>query len=335
MSNPSIYFYIPRKQWPSAHLLEDAAAYWQWQNSLRYGQGRYNWTLQTYLQLRHHGVDCELVGTMPEEGIILAHSDFFPDNLRPNGRQLLVCLRADQRHHNYAQLHVIQNRRDVMTTWSSELWPTAYMPHWPQSGLIARDGARGDRFETVAFFGQEGNLAPELQDPSWVAQLTELGLSWRVVPFESWHDYSAVDVVMAVRSFDENPYDQKPASKLYNCWMAGVPGILGPESAYMAEREGDRDYVEVRSVAEAVDTLRRLRDDRGLRRGIVAQGLRRAEALSPAGLSATWVRFLEEVARPAYGSWVGLSGQKQAQFLIDRNFRRRVRKVRAKLGLLG
>ncbi len=334
MSNPSIYFYIPQKHWPSAHLMEDATAYWQWQNSLRYGQGRYNWTLQTYLQLKNHGFDCELVGEIPTSGIILAHSDFLPDNLRPNERQLLVCLRADQSHHNYAQLHVIQNRRDEMTTWSRELWPTAYMPHWPQSGLIPR-GARGDRFETVAFFGQEGNLAPELQDPSWVAQLAELGLSWKVVPFESWHDYSAVDVVMAVRSFDDNPYDQKPASKLYNCWMAGVPGILGPESAYMAERQSDRDYVEVRSVAEAVGALRRLRDDRELRRGIVAQGLRRAEALSPAGLSGTWARFLAEVAGPAYGSWVGLSGQKQAQFLVDRNFRRRVRKVRATLGVLG
>lgn len=335
MPNPSIYFYIPQKHWPSAHLLEDATAYWQWQNSLRYGQGRYNWTLQTYLQLKKHGVDCQLVGEMPESGIILAHSDFLRDNLRPNSQQLLVCLRADQSHHNYAQLHVIQNRQDVMTTWSRELWPTAYMPHWPQSGLIPRDGARGDRFETVAFFGQEGNLAPELQDPSWAAELAELGLSWRVVPFESWHDYSAVDVVMAVRSFDDNAYNQKPASKLYNCWMAGVPGILGPESAYVAERQGDRDYVEVRTVAEAVGALRRLRDDGEFRREIVAQGVARSAGLSPAGLSGVWGQFLEGVARPAYGSWVGLSGQRQGQFLADRTFRRRVRKVRARLGGMG
>ncbi|WP_303069820.1 hypothetical protein [Bilophila wadsworthia] len=29
------------------------------------------------------------------------------------------------------------------------------MPHWPQPGLIPRDPARGDRLETIAYFGSD------------------------------------------------------------------------------------------------------------------------------------------------------------------------------------
>jgi hypothetical protein len=333
-ATPPIYFYIPQRQWPKSHLLADANAYWRWQNSLRYGQGRYNWTLQTYLQLRDQEFACELVGTLPESGIILAHSDFFPDNLKPNAQQLLVCLRADRNHHPYAQLHVIQNRQDAMTQWSSSLWPVAYMPHWPQSGLIPRNQARGDRFETVAFFGQEGNLAPELKATTWAEQITSLGLNWSITPFERWHDYSDVDVVIAVRSFDHNPYNQKPASKLYNCWHSGVPAILGPEAAYQAERQSDLDYVEVQTPTEALAALKQLRDDLALRQAIIHQGRRRAQETSPAALSAQWGSFLTQIAVPAYEQWVSLPTQQQHRFLQQRNFRHQVQKAKSRLGIV-
>jgi hypothetical protein len=73
------------------------------------------------------------------------------------------------------------------------------MPQWPQPGLLPRDPNRGDRFEIAAFFGYEHNLASELRNPLWTAQLRDLGLSWHSVPRHEWHDYRHVDVVIAVR----------------------------------------------------------------------------------------------------------------------------------------
>jgi hypothetical protein len=38
------------------------------------------------------------------------------------------------------------------------------------------------------------------------------------------------------------------AIKLYNCWHAGVPAVLGAESAFRANRRSDLDYLEVQSL---------------------------------------------------------------------------------------
>jgi hypothetical protein len=73
------------------------------------------------------------------------------------------------------------------------------------------------------------------------------GLAWRLVPRQHWHDYSDVDVVVAVRSFDHND----PPSKFHNAWHAGVPAVLR-ESAYQANRKRDLDYLEVSSADDVM-----------------------------------------------------------------------------------
>jgi hypothetical protein len=59
---------------------------------------------------------------MPADGIVVAHRDFLPNNLRPSRRQLLVCLLADRNRagskgpHPYSQIHVVQNPHDNVLT---------------------------------------------------------------------------------------------------------------------------------------------------------------------------------------------------------------------------
>ncbi|MEH1844719.1 MAG: hypothetical protein V7L25_06870 [Nostoc sp.] len=331
---PAIYFYIPKNQWPSDCILESSDLYWQWQNSLRYGQGRYNWTLQTYLHLKHDGFPCQLVGTLPTEGIVLTHRDFLPDNLQPTPQLLIVCLRADRSHHPYAQLHIIQNTQDEITKYSASLWQTYYMPHWPQSGLIPRDHKRGDTFENVAYFGQVDNLVAQMQTDAWKHQVNALGLNWNIVNFERWHDYSDVDVVIAVRSFDSNTYNFKPASKLYNAWQAGVPIILGCESAYQYERKSELDYIEVASVDEIIASLKCLRDNQKLRQAMIDNGRIRSVETGIEQLTAKWRSFLTDVASPTYERWRDASSWQRKIFLQRRYFILKISNIKSRLNKL-
>jgi hypothetical protein len=304
---PPIYFYLPQGkllypphyQTLASHLADSADFYWE-----GFAYGVFCWTFQTYLRLQANGFPCELVRSMPCEGIVLSHRDCFPDNLRPGPDLLMVCLQAERGRHPYAQIHVVQNpqahtlRKFIKTPWSSY-----YIPHWPQPGLVPRAEARGDRFENVVFFGNEENLAAELKKSEWQEQLKCLGLSWHVVNRDKWNNYSDTDVVLAVRDFDNRAHTTKPATKLYNAWHAGVPAILGCESAFRAERKNELDYLEVTSPDDAILALKRLRNDKALRHAMFENGRIRAEETHHTKITAQWCRFLTTLAVPAYYRW--------------------------------
>ena len=274
--------------------------------------GIYAWTLQTYLRLKADRFPCELVKQLPEEGIVLVHRNALRahDRLKPN-RILLICLKADGIPYPYAQLHVVQNPLDKSPR-------SYYLPHWTQPSLVPRHPERGDRFETIAFFGHEDNLATELQHPDWEKQLHRFGFNWQpILNRNHWNsdrfidnrsnDYSQVDAVVAVRRFNcrqhHRQYINKPATKLYNAWLAKVPALMGCESAYQAERRSELDYLEVSSVDELLLALKRLQNDLELRRAMVNNGQIRAQAVHPSKVTAQWRSFLSDVAVPAYYRW--------------------------------
>jgi hypothetical protein len=312
---PPIYFYIPQADWQDSKMPETADTYWSGFGG-NITSGVYAWTIQTYLRLKENGFPCELTGILPTEGIVLAHRYSLPFHLRPGAKLLIVCLKADKDRHPYAQLHVVLNAEETKT-----LRDSYYMPHWPQPGLIPRDRERGDRFENIAYFGAEENLAPELKDPLWQEQINALGLRWHIVNEpELWHDFSYVDAILAVRCFKrEYTSKLKPASKLYNSWLAGVPAILGWERGFQAERQSDLDYLEVTSVNEAIEALKRLRDDTELRTSIVENGKIRSSENTVDQLVNRWQNFILDVAVPAYDRWCNQSSFKQ-QITLSRRY---------------
>jgi hypothetical protein len=317
-SIPPIYFYIPESDLPVGGIPEDADIHWSgFKNAMLnspLGNSVYCWTLQTYLRLKTDGFPCKLTGIIPNEGIILAHRSSLPFNLIPKPKQLIVCLKADHEQHPYAQLQVVQNPQDTKTVRDSY-----YISLWSQPGLIPRDLARGDRFENIAYFGIEKNLAPELRDSSWSEQLKSLGLRWLIASQERWNDYSDIDGIVAVRNFsDRESYNFKPATKLYNAWHAGVPAILGCDSAFQTERQSELDYLEVASVNDTIVALQRLRDDKELRYAMMENGRVRAEATQPEKLVSQWHTFITDVAIPAHNRWCNLSSLTQKIYLARR-----------------
>ncbi len=320
---PSVYFYIPQTKLPSEKLPENPESYWQWQLSVgTNNSGDYGWTLQTYLYLKSNGLRCELTTSLPDEGILLSHRPLLPNNFKPTSKLLIICVQGDRKRHPYAQLHVVQNPLQQVPKGLFKLWESYFIPYWPQPGLIPRDPTRGDRFENVAFFGREQNLIHELRLPLWHKTLGDLGLRWQICnSAELWNDYSEADVVVAVRKFGYSwDHTWKPANKLYNAWLAGVPAILGLESAYQAERKSELDYLEVASYQELISAIKRLKADRELRRAIAENARVRAEEINPNQIVKRWQDFLKNRAVPAYESWCRASESQRERFLQARYF---------------
>jgi hypothetical protein len=317
---PPIYFYLDPNQVPINNLPQNTQSYWQWQcaeHSISPMQsGGCFWTLQTYLYLQEFGFPCKLVTTMPDEGIVFAHRDFLDTSFKPNRKLLLVCLRADVDRHPYAQLHIVQNPYQKINKSPISLWESYFIPHWPQASLIPRDPQRGNTFENVTFIGNEVNLVPEFQDSSWYEQLDNLGLKFqKKLSHNEWHDHSNIDVVLAIRSLGcENYWRGKPASKLYNAWHAGIPAILGFETAFRSEKKSDLDYLEATSIAEVISALKLLLDNLELRQAMVKNGLIRAKQTEPQEMINKWQNFILNIAVPAYQNWQLMPAWQQQLF---------------------
>jgi hypothetical protein len=320
---PRIVFFIDPKLWPQGVIPEAPDIGWT-----GYRFGPYAWGIQTFLQLQRAGYPCELSAEMPGDGIVLTHREcctFDGARLLPDRRRLLINLASDHPLYPLANLQVVQN--PVQAYWYKNCY---YIPHWPEPGLKAR--LPSPRFENVSFLGFASQFAPELGAEEWSKRLRQLGFNWapRIETFQyndpqsyrigdgAWTDLTEIDAVVAIRQFTSYPtFDRKPPSKLINCWLAGIPAILGAESAYRALYRSRLDYIEVHSTEEAMAALVQLRDDPDLRAAMAQNGLVRSREFTAKETVRRWIRFLEEVAIPSYNSWTGLSKAMQQVSIAD------------------
>ena len=316
--SPDIFFYIPTEFWPD-RLPASSAENWS-----GFGLGIYAWTVQTYLRLRDVGVGCQLTDELPDRGVVLFHVNATrTGKIRPGPSRLLVCLKAESTLCPQAQLHVVQNSCEA-----SRFLGCYFLPHWPQPGLKPRRVDRQNRFETIAFLGHRNSLADELMTADWENHLQQRGLKWQPVintnAWDShqsidtdWNDYQQIDAIVAIRQFGlRRPgFRRKPATKLYNAWLAGVPAILGQESAYRAEGAVGVNYLEANSMVELLAGLDQLQQDAVFRQRLVKKGQLRAIQYTPEVITQRWQQFLNRVAIPAYHRWCSWPNwQRQAQY---------------------
>ena len=313
---PPIYFYLPQSLCSKIELPKNPVHYWDWMISQNLKNlGSFSWTLLTYLHLQQDNFPCYFTHNLPKQGIVISHRALLPDNLKPTPRRLIVALQSDRGRHPYAQLHVVQNRRQEVTQKPFSLWPSFFLPHWTQPNIRSRNPERKDKFENIAFFGEKHNLIPELRQSLWEETLRELGLNWQIITPIHWHDYSQVDVVVAIRKFGYSwDHTWKPATKLYNSWLAGVPAILGCESAYQAERQSELDYLEVSSFDSLVSTIKLLKDDLRLREKIFKNSQVRAKEVEPKNTVSKWYNFLTTIAIPQYLHWISMADTERQDF---------------------
>ena len=296
-ARPAVRFFLPE---PPAELARLAAIDpdRDWRELVT---GDRAWILQTCLRLARAGAAVELAGAVPRAGIVLFHAkhERIVRRAPGAGRALLVGCRADNRQPLAAEVEILQNRQ-----FADERC-RFFVPHWPQPGLVPRDPGRGERVERVAFKGFAANLHPQLRGAEWGAALAARALAWEVdapvfagaataTAEARWADFREIDVVVALRPMERKSARSKPATKLVNAWLAGVPALLGPEPAFRELRASELDYLEVADAAEALAALDRLRADPGLYRAMVENGRRRCRQYDVAAVGARWSELVTE-----------------------------------------
>lgn len=227
----------------------------------------------------------------------------------------VVC-RADGPDSIIANFVVDQN--DIRRETSGRSW----VPNWPQPGIIQRDLSRGNVIAVAAFKGYLPNIDRSIIDEETLSKLNSIGIEFRIDDFDAqgqcrWHDYSDVDIVIAVRNLTKYWTNTKPAAKLVNAWMADVPALLGPEPAYRTLRRSEDDYIEVRSGRDIFEAVARLKENPDVYRRMVENGRRRRHDFSKERTLDRWIALLNGPITTAFERW-------REKSRLERRIRRRI-----------
>ncbi len=286
-----ISFYLPRPFLPSE---ENQIAWREGRNPVLEKKGKIAsaqaWIFQTWAFLQRHGFHTDLVHDLPPDGIVISLAGSLPSDFNPPHKLFVAGIVADGLPHPAAHVHIVQN-----SLHARRLPGSIFMPHWPQPGLIPRDMGRRDTFKRIVFFGDENNLAAELKALQWHRELyNKTGATLEVRGADRWNDYSDADAAVAICNFRGSRRLHKPATKLYNAWLAGVPFVGGMDSAYASDGLAGVNYLAVRSPNEALNAFVALANDSKLRQTLVQEGTRAAQAFTPESTARRWKILLAD-----------------------------------------
>ena len=292
-----VYFYLPY-----SHITSDLPAPddFEWND---YSLGKFCWVVQTFHRLKAAGVDCELVHELPKDGVVISHRACFPDFLIPKFGQIFICISADWGRHPFSQFFICQNKKQLHSSGIPRLeryfWPgKSYFVHlWPQPGLIPRNV---DRIEqevvNIGYFGLAENLTTELRSDDWKSFLTTHGMNWCVISSpEKWRDYRSIDAVIFIRDFSGKKHINKPATKLYNAWIAGVIPICSPESAYVDEITSPNDAIVVDNYSDLKNKLLQLKNDMSLVKEIKKHGRHKSQEYTIPIIAQEWISIFDQI----------------------------------------
>lgn len=245
--------------------------------------GTVNWCLQTYDVLKRRGnlnVSCET--SVRKNAVNISHSADVVNDLSKVD-EFIVCIQADYPPRIWSHAHIVQNRLLEKTNYH-------YMIHWSQPGLIPRDYRR-NRVSNIAYAGQvQGNFAGGPQ--VWETASARKGFVFRTMTDGNWYDYSSVDILVAIRSFNKQSYPRKPPTKLLNAWIAGIPMIGGSDSAFKQVGVAGEDYLLAHSLEETLEWACHLRENPRLYAKLVENGRRKANLYCRDNIARWWEDLL-------------------------------------------
>lgn len=265
--------------------------------------GRFNWAAQSYMVLRQYRegltISCE-----PRPGIRnFAHCMGWRA-VGSRQDEYRISVRADYKRLFDVDFELLQN--DVAPTSATQ----AYVPYWPVPGIIPRDAARNG-IKRVAYAGRIGSNNLDLALRGKDGPLGPLDLA--IIPPDQWHDLSQVDLLIAIRDFSGATHDNKPPSKLFNSWIAGIPLIGGTDSAFSSVGRPGKDFIRVESEAEFSTVLERLRDDPGYYDAIVEGGKERRPEVTTEAIATEWLKVLDGPVQADFERWKELPPSRRSK----------------------
>ena len=288
------------------------------------------WIHMTTYYLRKYSKIIEpiVVNQVPEEGIIVFHKGYFPKLYKPGRNQFFVCIQADYGRHRYAQMHLVQNPLQLQGFnggFQSAIDPVfsftkrQFLPLWPQPSIIERNPDRKYAVEHVGFFGNPQEfLSDEIGKFETFLKGNGLNIRYKFDPAD-WADYSTTDIALAIRSFSNLPYYNKPVSKLVNAVLAGSLIVAGDESSSRFFKK--RYFPEMHLVATLDDTqraIKQLLDDPVSAFEKVSNCRARLEEFSIENLTYSWEQLLLE-AEGKFKKWKKMNSMKHRAFLLLRS----------------
>ncbi|NJL62391.1 MAG: glycosyltransferase family 4 protein [Methylacidiphilales bacterium] len=285
------------------------------------------WIVLTYLHLKRRGLNVYLSDFFLPGKICVATSLDFGIKDRTFSSFVVGC-RSDGPQPTLCDLAIVQNQVNV------ESETDFFIPHWCQPGLIPRNQSRGNRIENIVFKGSESNLYEAFRSQEFMGELEQLGVKFKIHSFQEnqplkWHDYSDADLVLAVRDLTEKDALVKPASKLVNAWIAGVPALLGPEPAFQQIMRSQLDYFEVKTPQDALNVIQKLKANPNLYQQIIINGQKRAEEYSVDNVAQKWQNVLATSVPQSYIRWSKSNQLSKISTFILRAFQQKIAVARA------
>lgn len=269
------------------------------------------WIFQTFLELRGLA-DVQLVTELPPSGVVVTLANFLPTAFRAPPDLFIASVVADFVPHPGTHISLVQN-----AAHARRLPGCLFTRHWPQPGLVPRNPSRGETFERIAFFGDHSNLAPDLATRDFAHRLhTATQATFEVRDPSRWADYSDVDAAVAIRDFSRSKHLNKPATKLYNAWLAGVPLLAGRDSAYAAEGSDHFDYRIARSPEHALAILTAWKENPASRHFLVENGHKKTALCSRDAVHAQWMKLCSNELPDRAKRWALLSSGARKRFWI-------------------
>lgn len=286
------------ERWPDLNRLTSSDVD---RHAARFRGGVNNWVVQTYLHLREPlrevGIETSISERFLLGAMCVSHRDCLNCFLDGSFRSFVVGVRADRPPLFNCNLVVVQNPLGL------ENHDTVFLPFWPQPGIKPRGRERGTRIERMAYLGRAGSAPRWYTDPSFHDALRALGVQFEVREAD-WRSYHDVDLVLACRDDTPTLLAHKPASKLVNAWLAGVPALLSPEPAFLHLRQQEDDFCIVRGPEDVLAAVAALQADPARYQRMIQRGTKRGAQWDRPQVIAAWMRLLTGRARREYELWL-------------------------------
>jgi hypothetical protein len=292
---PAIHFHLDAlaTHWPDIEALDETDIE---RAPGRFVGGRNSWIAQGFLRLREplrqRGFEVTAGPDLVPGAITVLHRDDandFSDRLHAT---FLVVVRADRAPVAACDFAIVQNGLGVAGH-------ERFVPLWPQPGLIPRDVSRGTRIETIAYQGRTDSAPGWFSDAHFGRELMRRGIRFEARRSD-WEDYREVDIAVAARDDPPEVLAHKPATKLYNAWLAGVPILAYPEPAYRELRRAPIDFIEVRDGQDVLRSIDLLRVNPNLYAAMVAHGRERGLEFTVEATRRRWLALFDAEIIPAF-----------------------------------